>query len=80
MKLEPLLVLRIDAGAPVGVGAGPYGTRLISTAAGETFEGAGLRGRVLPNGGDWILVDGEDVWMRAALAGGSATNYAMAIS
>ena len=62
MKLEPLLVLRVDTGAPVGVGTGPYGTRLISTASGGTFEGPRLQGRVLPNGGNWILVDGEDVW------------------
>lgn len=62
MKLDPLLVLRVDAGAPIAVGIGPYGTRLISTAAGGTFEGARLSGKVLPNGGDWILVDGDDVW------------------
>lgn len=55
------MVLRVDAGALVAVGVGPYGTRLISTAAGGTFEGARLNGKVLPNGGDWILVDGDDV-------------------
>lgn len=62
MKLDPLLVLRVDAGAPVAVGAGPSGTRLISTATGGTFEGAKLIGKVLPGGGDWILIDRDDVW------------------
>ena len=104
MELEPLFILRVDAGPPVGIGAGPHGTRLISAASGGTFEGSRLRGKVLPNGGDWILVDDENVWhmdvrllletddgariyvqyqgvlvinerIRAALAGGGATEY-----
>lgn len=63
MKLDSLLVLRVDAGAPVAVGAGPSGPRLISTATGGTFEGAKLSGKVLPNGGDWILVDDDvGIW------------------
>lgn len=62
MKLEPLLVSRVDAGAPIRSWLGTHGTRLISTAGPGTFEGERLRGKVLPNGGDWILVDNEDVW------------------
>ncbi|MFN6540753.1 MAG: DUF3237 domain-containing protein [Nostoc sp. EkiNYC01] len=62
MKLEPLLTLRVHIAAPLEAGTGPYGTRLIFNIGGGTFEGARLRGKVLPGGGDWILVDGEGVW------------------
>lgn len=62
MKFLPLFTLTIDAGAPVEVGPGPFGTRLISTTAGGRFEGPRLRGSVLRGGGDWILADGEGVW------------------
>ncbi|MBD2410352.1 hypothetical protein FACHB389_01595 [Nostoc calcicola FACHB-389] len=62
MKLEPLLTLRVDITAPLEVGTGPYGTRLIFNIGGGTFEGGRLRGKILPGGADWILVDGEGVW------------------
>ncbi|MBW4674973.1 MAG: DUF3237 domain-containing protein [Desmonostoc geniculatum HA4340-LM1] len=62
MKLEPLLTLRVDITAPLEAGTGPYGTRLIFNIGGGTFEGGRLRGKVLPSGGDWILVDAEEVW------------------
>jgi hypothetical protein len=62
MQLEPLMTLRIHANALLEVGTGPYGTRLVSNAAGGTFEGPRLRGNVLPSGGDWLLVDAEGGW------------------
>lgn len=61
MKLEPLMNLHADIKPPAEVGAGPYGTRLICDVIGGHFEGARLRGRMLPSGGDWSLIDAEGV-------------------
>jgi hypothetical protein len=41
----------------VNAGKGPFGTRYIYNGAGGRFAGPGLKGRVLPGGGDWQLVD-----------------------
>jgi hypothetical protein len=38
------------------IGATPTGNRRIGLVAGGTFEGARLRGKVLPGGTDWIVV------------------------
>jgi hypothetical protein len=38
------------------IGATPTGNRRIGLVAGGTFEGARLRGKVLPGGADWIVV------------------------
>jgi hypothetical protein len=61
MKLEPLMTLHADLRMPVDVGTGPRGLRTIFDVAGGTFEGARLRGKVLPSGGDWLLIDAEGV-------------------
>jgi hypothetical protein len=61
MKLEPLMTLRADLEAPIVIGAAPQGMRTITNVTGGSFEGARLRGRILPGGGDWFLVDGEGV-------------------
>jgi Protein of unknown function (DUF3237) len=37
------------------IGATPAGNRRIGLVAGGTFEGARLRGTVLPGGSDWII-------------------------
>mgnify|MGYP003481801159 CR=1 FL=1 len=56
MKLEPLLTYRAELAQPVAVGAGPFGTRQIFDVTGGSFEGPKLRGKLLPSGGDWILI------------------------
>ncbi|HXH13424.1 MAG TPA: DUF3237 domain-containing protein [Alphaproteobacteria bacterium] len=60
MKLEPLMTLHVVS-TPVEIGPGPQGIRTFFAIAGGTFHGARLRGRVLPHGGDWLLVDSEGV-------------------
>ncbi len=59
MKLEPLMTVRADLKPPVDIGTGPYGTRLVFDVTGGHFEGARLRGTILPSGGDWLLLDAE---------------------
>lgn len=61
MKLVPLMTLHGDLKAPLDVGKGPYGQRMIFDVTGGTFEGEKLRGTLLPSGGDWILVDDQGV-------------------
>ncbi len=61
MKLEPLMTLHADLKTPVDVGKGPRGVRTIFDVAGGSFEGTRLRGKVLPSGGDWLLIDEEGV-------------------
>jgi hypothetical protein len=61
MKLELLMELQAELRPPQAVGRGPYGTRQIFDVTGGHFEGPKLKGRVLPSGGDWILVDDDGV-------------------
>jgi hypothetical protein len=61
MKLEPLMTYRAQLRPPVEVGAGPLGTRTIFDVTGGSFEGSRLRGRILPSGGDWLLVGPDGV-------------------
>jgi hypothetical protein len=60
-KLEYLMTYRADLEAPVEVGAVPSGTRQIFDVKGGTFEGPRLKGRLLPSGGDWLLVGNDGV-------------------
>jgi hypothetical protein len=57
MKLIPLMTLRAEAKPPIETGEGPYGQRYIGDCTGGTFEGDRLRGKLLPGGGDWLLID-----------------------
>ena len=56
----PQLVLafqaRVELGAVMEVGAVPRGRRRIIPIVGGTFEGSGMKGRVLNNGADWQIV------------------------
>jgi hypothetical protein len=73
VKLELLFEMHADLGQPTAVGPGPHGTRLIFDVTGGSIEGPRLRGRVLPSGGDWLLVrpDGYGLLdVRAAFATG----------
>lgn len=56
MKLELLFEMHADLEPGVPVGSGPYGTRSIVDVTGGTLEGPRLRARVLPSGGDWLLI------------------------
>lgn len=61
LKLEPLMVMRAQLKDPVAVGAGPYGDRQIYDVTGGSFEGPRLKGKVLPSGGDWLLLGSDGV-------------------
>jgi hypothetical protein len=57
VKLEPLMTLQAKLDPPISIGNGPYGARNVFNVAGGSFEGNRLRGTLLPNGGDWQLLD-----------------------
>jgi hypothetical protein len=56
VKLELLFEMHADLRPPTLVGPGPFGTRMIYDVTGGHLTGPKLRARVLPSGGDWILV------------------------
>lgn len=59
--LEPLLEYYATLKAPAVVGAGPFGVRQIFDVTGGAFHGERLRGRVLPSGGDWLLLGTDGI-------------------
>ena len=61
MKLVPLMTYRAELQEPVEVGPGPSGLRSIFHVTGGWVKGDRVAGKILPGGGDWILVDGEGV-------------------
>ena len=60
IKLEPLIDLEIDMRVRM-VGPGPFGTRQLFEVRGGDFEGPRLTGKVLPSGGDWMLLGTDGV-------------------
>lgn len=56
VKLEPLLEYRAELKPGTPVGDGPYGQRIIVDVSGGHFEGPRLKGKILPSGGDWLLL------------------------
>jgi len=48
--------LRAQVGPPLDIGPVPAGRRRIVPILGGTFEGSGLKGRILPGGADWQIV------------------------
>jgi hypothetical protein len=56
LEAELLFELSADLEAPQQVGATPHGTRRIVYVKGGAFEGPKIKGKVLPGGGDWLLV------------------------
>jgi len=56
LKSELLGELSVDLEEPQEVGATPHGVRRIYHVKGGTFEGPKLKGKVLPGGGDWLLL------------------------
>jgi len=55
------MTVRIAAAPPQRLGAVPHGTRSIVRVTGGDFEGPRLRGKVLPGGGDWLLLRADGV-------------------
>ena len=60
LDLEPIMDLRADMNVRV-VGAGPFGTRQLFEVRGGEFKGPRLAGKVLPSGGDWMLMGADGV-------------------
>jgi hypothetical protein len=48
--------VRASVGAPLEVGNVAQGRRRIVPITGGTFEGSGLRGKVMPGGADWQII------------------------
>jgi len=55
-RLALAMEIRVMVGPPLDVGDLPAGRRRIVPILGGTFEGPGLRGRVLGGGADWQIV------------------------
>src|SRR3954468_14728013 len=61
MTSRPLMSLRIAAAPALQLGAVPHGNRSIVPVTGGDFEGPRLRGKILPGGGDWLLLRPDGV-------------------
>ena len=61
MNSQPLMTIRIIAAPPQKIGAIPHGSRTIVPVIGGDFEGPRLRGKVVPGGGDWLLLRSDEV-------------------
>jgi hypothetical protein len=61
IRTTHLFTMALDVAGMQAVGATPSGNRRIGLVAGGTFEGARLRGKVLPGGADWIVVRPDGV-------------------
>ncbi|WP_340074604.1 DUF3237 domain-containing protein [Leptobacterium sp. I13] len=55
LESEFLFELQIAIDTPIPVGKTLKGTRTIYPIKGGTFEGPEIKGKILPNGGDWML-------------------------
>lgn len=61
MKLEPLMTLQLEVSPIVSAGETPLGEVRLIPFTGGSFEGPGLRGRLLPGGTDWQRVRADGV-------------------
>jgi Protein of unknown function (DUF3237) len=61
MKSRPLMTVRIAASPAQKFGTGPHGVRMMFPVTGGDFEGPRLRGRILPGGGNWVLLRSDGV-------------------
>jgi len=55
-KLSLAMTLTVQVGPPTELGEVPRGRRRIIPILGGTFEGPGVRGKVVPGGADWQIV------------------------
>jgi len=46
----------VQVGPPMEIGSGPHGVRRIVPILGGSFEGPGIKGRVLGGGADWQII------------------------
>ncbi len=60
IKLDFLMDLGADVKARI-IGPGPFGTRQLFEVLGGEFKGPRLSGKVLPSGGDWMLLGADNV-------------------
>ena len=56
VELELAFEAAVEVAAPLDLGVTPMGHRRIVPITGGSFEGPGLRGRILPGGADWQIV------------------------
>jgi len=61
MTSRPQMRVTIAAAPPQRLGTVPHGIRSIVPVTGGSFEGLRLRGKVLPGGGDWLLLRPDGV-------------------
>jgi len=61
MASRLLMTLQVVVPPPQKVGAVPHGTRVVAPITSGTFESPRLRGKVLPGGGDWLLLRSDAV-------------------
>ncbi len=61
MNSRPLMTVRIAAAPPQKLYTVPHGIRSIVPVTGGDFDGARLRGQILPGGGDWLLLRSDGV-------------------
>jgi hypothetical protein len=61
MQLEYLATYHADLKDPQEIGKAQFGTRAIYDVTGGTVEGPKLKGKLLPSGADWILIDDRGV-------------------
>ena len=60
-KLTFAFEVRATVGPPLEVGSVAQGRRRIVPITGGTFEGSGLRGKVMPGGADWQIIRADGV-------------------
>lgn len=58
-KLELVFTLRAQLGPPQVLGQFPEGVRRMVPVTGGTFEGPGIKGKILPGGADWQLIHAD---------------------
>ena len=56
LEYELLYEVSITLGEPIQIGETPLGVRTIYPITGGTFEGPKVKGKILANGGDWVLM------------------------
>src|SRR5437667_9572487 len=61
MDSRLLMTLQVAVVGVQKIGAVPHGTRVTVPIASGHFEGPRLRGKVLPGGGDWMLLRADGV-------------------
>lgn len=55
LQHEFLFDLTATLDEPIQVGQTPYGERVIYPVTGGSFKGSKIKGKILANGGDWLL-------------------------